>query len=422
MPLNLLFDARPLVDQRSGGVRRVARMLLEELLATQPDMQITCVTTGIRKPVLPDPFATHPHVTHLHITIPNKLWSLLAMFGIVSLDGVAARMQKEFGIWNLEFGFRSRPNSKFQIPNSSSNDATTQRRQTQRVFDAVILPNLGFVGFMETPYALVMHDCSFLIEPRWFPLKMQYWHLAVNPKEIARRAQRIFCVSETTARDTERLLKVPREQIRVFQPGVPVMSHELRVMNVNVDTPAPFVLTFSENDPRKNTVTAIAAVEELRKEERFKNLRLIIIGSKKENGTWNMEHDRSIDILPTPHAPRPTHPPITRLPSVTDAELAELYRTASAVCYPSWYEGFGLPLHEAARYGTPCLASVMGSLPETAPAGTVFLPPSKPHLWTAMLREVLEMPDRYRTTCDASALKTDLAPITEWLNKIEKHV
>jgi glycosyltransferase involved in cell wall biosynthesis len=70
---------------------------------------------------------------------------------------------------------------------------------------------------------------------------------------------------------------------------------------------------------------------------------------------------------------------------------------ASVFLYPSWYEGFGLPLHEAARFGTPCIASTAGALPETAPEGTHFAPPGKPHLWKKALEMVLTAPERYRT-------------------------
>jgi glycosyltransferase involved in cell wall biosynthesis len=147
-----------------------------------------------------------------------------------------------------------------------------------------------------------------------------------------------------------------------------------------------------------------------------------------ENGKWKMENGRSsntLSDLPTPPPPTPydfttsrLHDYIERLPSVTDEQLSDLYRTASAVLYPSWYEGFGLPLHEAARYGTPCLASIMGSLPETAPTGTVFAPPAKPHLWAAMLRDMLTSPERYRTTFDESLAKTDISVIVDWLKRV----
>jgi glycosyltransferase involved in cell wall biosynthesis len=74
------------------------------------------------------------------------------------------------------------------------------------------------------------------------------------------------------------------------------------------------------------------------------------------------------------------------------ALLSTLMKNASALLYPSWYEGYGLPLHEAAAHGTPIIASTSGALPETAPPGTHFVPPFKPHLWTQAMQSVLENP------------------------------
>jgi glycosyltransferase involved in cell wall biosynthesis len=80
-----------------------------------------------------------------------------------------------------------------------------------------------------------------------------------------------------------------------------------------------------------------------------------------------------------------------------DEALAALMKNASVFLYPSWYEGFGLPLHEAARFGTPCIASTSGALPETAPQGTLFAPPTKPHLWVVAIQRVLHEPAKHRT-------------------------
>ncbi len=410
MPLSILYDARPLVDQSSGGVRRVSAMILEALLASDLDATFTCVTTGINKPVLPEPFASHPRVTHVHVRMPNKLWSLMATFGIVNLDGVL----KVSGKRRAASGrIKENPLTARRLPLTSPTESAqpTPDGEQPKKFDATILPNLGFVGFMESPYALVLHDLSFLIEPRWFPLKMRLWHFAVNPKEIARRAQLILCVSETTARDAERLLKIPREKIRVMNPGIPTVGKwgvgsrewEEKSHSPLPTSNSPFLLAFSERDPRKNIATAIAAVEEVQKDEEHRDLKLVIVGSE-------YSHDSRLT----------THDFITRLPKVSDSQLANLYRNASALLYPSWYEGFGLPLHEAARYGTPCIASTMGSLPETAPAGTVFAPPSKPHLWASMIRDVLAAPDRYRTTFDETIAKTDVSAIIEWLRRVNQ--
>jgi glycosyltransferase involved in cell wall biosynthesis len=85
-------------------------------------------------------------------------------------------------------------------------------------------------------------------------------------------------------------------------------------------------------------------------------------------------------------------------PFQSRAQLQTLYAQASCVAYPSWYEGFGIPLHEASVYGTPCISSTAGALPETAPPGTLFAPPQKPHLWVEALELVLQNPEAHKTT------------------------
>src|SRR5206468_2157664 len=57
---------------------------------------------------------------------------------------------------------------------------------------------------------------------------------------------------------------------------------------------------------------------------------------------------------------------------VSDAELQSLYAGASALCMPSRYEGFGLPLLEAMALGCPVLCSTAGSLPEVAGDAALF--------------------------------------------------
>jgi glycosyltransferase involved in cell wall biosynthesis len=407
----LLVDARPLVDPKAGGVRRVAMNILTSLIETEESFNFVFITTGARIRTLPEPFASHARVRHVHIRWPNKLWSALAMFGLVSIDRMANVRDSGLGGGGGGGGRGPPP----PHPPESRNPNPETRTPA---FGGALLMNLGFVGFMEVPYALVIHDLSFLIHGKWFPLKDRIWHYAVNPKEIARRANRIFTVSETTAKDAERLLDVPRKKIEVFHPGIPKLGQRAEIARFAGDL-CPYVLAFGEQDPRKNAKTAVAAVKCLRKELGFENLRLVLIVSGKIR--TSKPFDSPSDALEVAQGRQPNKRTwIIRLPAVTDAELADLYQNASAVLYPSWYEGFGLPLHEAARFGTPCLASTHGALPETAPQGTVFAPPGKPHLWASMLRDMLQAPNAYRTTFDQSAEKPDISPMLEWLRTIKR--
>ncbi|HWQ99954.1 MAG TPA: glycosyltransferase family 1 protein, partial [Candidatus Methylomirabilis sp.] len=317
-----------------------------------------------------------------HIPVPNKLWSAMTMLGTASLDREVAG-------------------------------------RTNTPVDAVLLPNLGFVGRLSAPYALILHDLSFLIEPRWFSPKTQLWHRAVGATQLIRGAARLFAVSETSARDAERVLAIPRDRIETFHPGIPNLNSVTPIPSPESPVPTPFILAFGEPNPRKNVATAIAAVAKLREEPEFTDLHLIIVG-------------------PTPRVQFPVPSPpaslrealragsqqnwITRLSHLSDPELTDLYGHASALLYPSWYEGFGLPLHEAARHGTPCLASAHGALPETAPRGTLFIPPAKPHLWAAALRDVLRSPDLYQTTFDPADEQPRVEGLLDWIRSMSAGV
>ena len=77
------------------------------------------------------------------------------------------------------------------------------------------------------------------------------------------------------------------------------------------------------------------------------------------------------------------------LGSVGEKELHELYRCASALVYPSRYEGFGLPLIEAMASGTPVIAARAGSIPEVVGDAAILLDPDDTAGWTDALTKVV---------------------------------
>ncbi len=310
----ILFDLRPCSDY--GGVARVTERILAHLKATQPTADIVTVATG-----------WHCGRADLHLRLPNKLWSLLTLLGLTSLD-----------------------------------------RAVHAPFDELILPNVGFVGTPKIPYTVVVHDLSFLIEPRWFSRRMRVWHKAVRATRLIQNAARVWCVSQTTANDVARLLNVPQERLTILPKDVVTGAPNATATGETAPT-GRYVLAFT-GSRRKNAATAIAAVVRLKEDPRFADLRLFLIGEK------TARH----------HLPYPWLVPI---PFLTDDQLRDTLKNAAALLYPSWYEGFGLPLHEAAAFNTPLLASAHGALPETAPNQAILIPPAKPHLWTTALRAVL---------------------------------
>lgn len=223
----------------------------------------------------------------------------------------------------------------------------------------LLLPNLNITHIPRVPYDLCIHDLSFLIHPSWFSTKSRVWHTLVRPKALIRAAERVFTVSERSARDIHALTGYPLKRIQFINlTTIPQPTPTKRLKQ-------PFFLAFGGGDARKNLDVVIHAFCAL----------------SAQYPAWELR------LLGTTHSP---HPKIRALGYVSSEQKTALLQEAAALLYPSWYEGFGLPLHEAHAVGTPCLISSMGALPETAPPGSIVIPPFMPHLWREALQTCIE--------------------------------
>jgi len=74
---------------------------------------------------------------------------------------------------------------------------------------------------------------------------------------------------------------------------------------------------------------------------------------------------------------------------VDEVSLRSLYRAATALVYPSRYEGFGFPVLEAMASGTPVLASRAASIPEVAGDTGILLDPDQPLAWADAIVRVM---------------------------------
>jgi glycosyltransferase involved in cell wall biosynthesis len=190
------------------------------------------------------------------------------------------------------------------------------------------------------PVVVTIHDLAFLRHPDTFPV----WHRLSGRALaglVARRAEAVVAVSEFTKRETVELLEVPVERIRVVPNGVePVFVP---------DGPAAegdYVLAVGTLEPRKNLARTVEAA-------RLAGVELRVAGAEGWGG---------VDVP-------------GRVGFVPDEVLAQLYRGARCLVFPSRYEGFGIPVLEAMACGTPVVTSVGGALEETAGGAAVLVDP-----------------------------------------------
>jgi glycosyltransferase involved in cell wall biosynthesis len=230
------------------------------------------------------------------------------------------------------------------------------------------------------PIVITMHDLAFLLFPRFLTRDSARYYGQVDL--AARQADHIICVSESTKRDTVRLLGVPESKITVIYEA----AHPLFTPITNADAldrvrakyklPEEFILFVSTIEPRKNLPTLLRAFRRLR--DNYKSPATLVVAGNR--GWLAQQVDQTLDELNLGDVVR-------FLGGVANEELVYLYNVAKLFVLPSFYEGFGLPPLEAMACGTPVVVSNVSSLPEVVgDAGLLVEPEDVEGLTVAMWR------------------------------------
>ena len=214
--------------------------------------------------------------------------------------------------------------------------------------------------FTGIPTAVVIYDLVAFVEgARAQARAARIERLTIAP--ALRRAAALLCISHATERDllaqhpgaAGRTVVTPLAADRVF--GAP--RDDLDEVRARLRLERPFVLAAGTLEPRKNLVRLIEAWGRLDATDHD----LVLVGPSG----W--EFDEIVRRADAPH--------VRVLGYVSEPDLAALYGMCDAFCYPSLYEGFGLPVLEAMTAGAPVITSSVSSLPEVAGGAAVLVDP-----------------------------------------------
>ncbi len=234
------------------------------------------------------------------------------------------------------------------------------------------------------PVIVTVHDVSFLEHPEYFP-----WHRALQLRrtvaQTVRQAARILTVSEFSRKAIARAFNLDPESIVVTRDAAadsfrPIHRQTAEVwVRSRLGLSAPFVLTVGDLQPRKNQVGLVEAFAEAMRARPELPYHLVLAGKD----TWFAPQVRRA-AKKSGYADR-----IHFTGFVQDDDLVHLYNACDVFAFPSFYEGFGLPVLEAMACGRAVICSNTSALPEVADAACLLFDPYSRHEITRALLDLL---------------------------------
>ncbi len=207
--------------------------------------------------------------------------------------------------------------------------------------------------------------------------KVRYFGWAL--RRAVATADRVLCVSATTARDLAEHLGVAAERVDVTPLGtdlVPASDEEVALLRARIGLDGPYLLGLGTLEPRKDLPTLVRA---------FATLAAALPHTLVLAGLAGWGSDELAEAVAASGAAER----IRLTGYVPEQDKAALLSGADLLVYPSRYEGFGLPVLEAMACGTPVVTTTGGSLPEVAGDAALLVPPGDPEQLAAAVLELL---------------------------------
>ena len=227
--------------------------------------------------------------------------------------------------------------------------------------DVTFVPAHALPRFFPGHAVVTIHDLGYRFFPEAHP-PAELRYLDLTTRYSAHRATRILADSIATADDLVSQYGTPREKIEVVYPGVEGLrrasDEQIAAVRTKYHLPERYLLFLGTLQPRKNIRRLVEAVI------RCEGIDLVLAGKRG----WLME-----DVLPTLSESQKAR--IIMPGYIADEDVAALYSGALALVFPSLYEGFGFPVIEAMRCGTPVLCANTSSLPELAGDAAIQVDP-----------------------------------------------
>jgi len=232
-------------------------------------------------------------------------------------------------------------------------------------------------------YVVTIHDLIFLR----FPENYNRIDRKIYKKKVeyaCKTADKIIAISEQTKRDLIEFLNVPENKIEVIYQSCATSFHHISdyryrdLIKNKYNLPENYILYVGTIEKRKNLATLIEAIGK-------SNTKLPLVAVGKQTD-YTKEVMAMVDKYNLGNQ-------VALLQNLSFLDLPSIYQSANLFVYPSFFEGFGIPVLEALYSKTPVIAAIGSCLEEAGGPNSIYIDPKNSDELASAIDRVIENPE-----------------------------
>jgi len=262
--------------------------------------------------------------------------------------------------------------------------------------DILFYPNfvMPIINNYKSKSVAVIHDVIHKSYPKSHSLiYKKYLNFVIN--NTVKKADIITTPSKHSKKEISKYYDCKENEIRVTPLGI----HKKQNNYIELDFDFPYILLVGTHSPRKNLKVVYKAWKKLKND--FSDLKLVVVGKE---GFFSDLVDKK-GVIFTGY--------------VSEKKLDALYKNAVVFCFPSLYEGFGMPILEALSHGTPVISANNSSLPEVLGDAGILVDANNIEEWEKGIHKIIS-DNKFRNKLVNRALQR--ADIFSWKKTAEKYI